>query len=90
MSAREEFEKLEMCKYLDLEMDKDAWDRPKYKHSHVQCLYEGYQAGLEAAAKVCDDYAATIEQVGNGAVEGSILKLGSESCAKAIRKLKDD
>ena len=83
MSAREEFEKLDVCNCLDLTVDVDAWGAQKYKHSHIQRLYEGFQEGLEAAAKhvegnlnLCSpdhpDIATTIE-----------------ICADAIRKLKE-
>lgn len=40
---RKEFE--HRYRSLSLIMELDAWDRPQYAHSHVQCLWKGYLAG---------------------------------------------
>ncbi len=29
-------------KHLDLDEDRDAWDRPKFKHSHVDAMWAGW------------------------------------------------
>lgn len=33
-------------KHLDLTQDFDSWQQRKYKHSHVQCLWDGWQAAI--------------------------------------------
>ncbi len=48
MTSREAWLKFVEPMALDLTMDKDAWARFKYKHSHVQALYEGFMAGRAA------------------------------------------
>lgn len=38
----------EFAKNLDLTEDKDAWGQPKFKHSHVDALYEGWRRAIES------------------------------------------
>ena len=47
----------EWCKRrsLDLTMDLDAWNRPKYKHSHIDAMWDGYNwACADASAELAD------------------------------------
>jgi len=46
--VRQDFEANPAFKYMDFAIDKDAWGREKYKDSHIQALFEGYQAGRAA------------------------------------------
>lgn len=46
--VRQDFEANPAFKYMDFALDKDAWGREKYKHSHIQALFDGYQAGRAA------------------------------------------
>jgi hypothetical protein len=43
-TEREAFEAHPQFKYMDFDRDKDAWGRGKYKHSHIQALWEGWQS----------------------------------------------
>ena len=47
--CREKFETAYRGYGLDFDIDKDAWDRDIYKHSHIQALYEGFCKGMEQA-----------------------------------------
>ncbi len=44
--CREVFEK--KFKTLDLTKTRDAWDRTIYAHSHIQAMFEGYEAAWNA------------------------------------------
>lgn len=46
--VRQDFEAIAQFKHMDFTLDKDAWGREKYKHSHIQALFDGYQAGRAA------------------------------------------
>ena len=76
MTDREAFEA--HYKHLDLETDKDAWGRDKYKHQCIDAMWAGWQAATaaerERCAKVCEDYA-----------EGSSYRIRPK-LAEAIRK----
>ena len=48
MTSREEAWDAQ-SKHLDKTMDEDAWGRPKYKHPHVQTLFEGFCSGWQAS-----------------------------------------
>ena len=67
--VREEFETHPQFKYLEFDRDKDAWGRGKYKHSHIQALWEGYQAAT-----------ATTEAKWRGLVEKLVEALASVKC----------
>lgn len=52
--CRKEFEAHPQFKYLDFTRELDAWNRGKYVHSHVQALFEGYQAAYNRATPQTD------------------------------------
>lgn len=39
---QQDFEKWMIKRSISTAKDKDAWGRPKYAHSHVQAMWEGY------------------------------------------------
>ena len=45
MNTREEFEKF--YKHLELSKEYDGWGEYRYKHSHVDAMYSGWQACQE-------------------------------------------
>ncbi|MDR5756978.1 hypothetical protein [Caballeronia sp. LZ035] len=57
MTSRERFEA--HYKHLDMTLNRDAWDREIYAHSHVEAMWDGWQAAersaLERAAQICDE-----------------------------------
>lgn len=46
---RESFEKWGMSRALDLRMDKDAWGQDSYYNSHIDAMWESWQAAHAAA-----------------------------------------
>ncbi len=50
--CREAFEK--KFKTLDLAKTRDAWDRTIYAHSHIQAMFEGYEAAWNARTPTGD------------------------------------
>lgn len=51
---REAFEANPQFKYMEFDRDRDAWGRGKYKHSHVQAIWEGWKARAAAVKQVQD------------------------------------
>lgn len=55
-------------------------------------MFAAYKAGLEAAAKVCDDmplHPTFSDGVDISPNEGAMYDKGAEECAEAIRRLKE-
>lgn len=46
---RESFEQWVMSRALDLRMDKDAWGKDRYYHSHIDAMWTAWQAAHAAA-----------------------------------------
>lgn len=50
VDCRAAFEKWNAGRGVDIEIDKDGWGRPRYKHSHVDAMWHGFQRGWNARA----------------------------------------
>ncbi len=64
MSAdlRAEFEAWARGKSLEMIRDRDAWGREKYKHSHIDAMWEAYQAAAHATARKCITIAREVDE----------------------------
>jgi len=46
--CRKAFEERTASRGISIEMEPDAWGRPRYKHSHVDSMWDGFQAAWSA------------------------------------------
>ena len=80
MTDREAFEA--HYKHLDLETDKDAWGRDKYKHQCIDAMWAGWQAATaaerERCAKVCNLAALSYWGASFPEATGACLSLGKQ------------
>lgn len=82
--CREAFEK--KFKTLDLTKTRDAWDRTIYAHSHIQAMFEGYEAAWSErtppAGDAPKDISALIAEVTSeiDAVVGNIQQHTNDFC----------
>jgi hypothetical protein len=49
IECRKAFEKWNADRGVSNETDFDAWYRPRYKHSHVDSMWHGFQEGWKLA-----------------------------------------
>ena len=102
--VREAFEAHPQFKYLEFDRDKDAWGRGKYKHSHIQALWEGYQAAtasteakwrglveklVEMAGQAADDLESEINENYNGTLGYPVQKRRYDNDMSTVLCLRD-
>ena len=77
---------------VEFYQEQDAWGRWKYKHPHVQSLWDGWQAAtanqealikaaLDAAAEKCEETFLRDEDL------GILMPAFNDDCAEAIRQI---
>ncbi len=54
VADREAFESFPRFEYMDFTLEKDSWGRDKYIHSHIQALFDGWQAAIECITSMGD------------------------------------
>jgi hypothetical protein len=81
---REQFEAFLKSKSLDNTQSQDAWDQWIYKETHIQAMWEGWQAALSQSEPTREQLAKEIESQVD-ASKNSVFRSGMKVAANIVR-----